>query len=371
MGFSKKILVLKELEEGFSLNGKHLSGICRVETEDGVSRLFLTVINATTRTDFQYKLMLIDGKKVPFVFNLGARPNSFCATLPPNYEKSKLCVGIYAVKDDIPITVAFAKDDNFSVTINDFKKTVAEKCLSEKKDREKQEQPSPEKKEIKEPCPEPTHPPYPPSQDPDPTITPPEEFPSPKSQEVKCCYDDEAVATENYYDFDKEIELKLNAVKEWTRENVRIEDDEPSFRSKEEETTRVENFDRIEDEKSSFERPENEENQPFYLTVKGELDNIFNKFPPEESLQKTFLDSRWARINYSPDNYYVVGLIKEDGKEKYICYGVPAVFSQSPPEELKGFCTFIPLSIFDLSGEGYWVMFQDAISGQCKKPESV
>ena len=32
--------------------------------------------------------------------------------------------------------------------------------------------------------PTPVHPPYPPAEQPDPTVTPPQEFPSPKSEEV-------------------------------------------------------------------------------------------------------------------------------------------------------------------------------------------
>ena len=63
----------------------------------------------------------------------------------------------------------------------------------------------------------------------------------------------------------------------------------------------------------------------------------------------------------------IVGLVKEGGKEKYICYGVPAVYSKEPPKELKGFCSFIPLSVFDMKGDGYWMMFQDAVTGECIK----
>jgi hypothetical protein len=66
----------------------------------------------------------------------------------------------------------------------------------------------------------------------------------------------------------------------------------------------------------------------------------------------------------------VVGLVLESGKEKYICYGVPCTYSKNPPKELKGFCSFIPLSIFDLTGKGYWMMFQDAITGEhVQKPD--
>ena len=95
------------------------------------------------------------------------------------------------------------------------------------------------------------------------------------------------------------------------------------------------------------------------------MTSILNKFPPEEGLNKLFPDGKFVKINYSVDKFYVVGLIKENGKEKYVCYGVPAVYSPTPPKELAGYCSFIPLSIFDLNGDGYWMMFQDALTGKC------
>ena len=73
------------------------------------------------------------------------------------------------------------------------------------------------------------------------------------------------------------------------------------------------------------------------------------------------------KINYSQSGYYVVGVINENKTPKYICYGVPAVYSKTPPKELDGFCTFIPLSIFSLDGDGFWMMFQDAVTGECIK----
>ena len=60
-----------------------------------------------------------------------------------------------------------------------------------------------------------------------------------------------------------------------------------------------------------------------------------------------------------------MGVIKEDNLPKYICYGVPGAYSETPPKELDGYCTFIPLSVFDIMGDGFWMMFQDAITGEC------
>ena len=98
-----------------------------------------------------------------------------------------------------------------------------------------------------------------------------------------------------------------------------------------------------------------------------ELEQMLNKFPREDALLSVFPDSSWVRINYSDDKYYVVGVVKEMGREKYICYGVPSEYSENPPEELKGFCSFIPLSVFSVKGDGYFMMFQDAVTGECIK----
>ena len=106
---------------------------------------------------------------------------------------------------------------------------------------------------------------------------------------------------------------------------------------------------------------------PYYLSVKDELDRVFSGFSHELGLEKMFPDSVFVKVPYSKEKFYVVGLVKELGVEKYICYGVPEKYSPNPPEALKDCATFIPLSIFDLKGDGYWMMFQDAITGDCIK----
>ena len=63
--------------------------------------------------------------------------------------------------------------------------------------------------------------------------------------------------------------------------------------------------------------------------------------------------------------YYTVGLIYDQKKPAYICYGVPGKYSKEPPKELKGYCSYLPLSLFDLGGDGYWMMYQNADSGEC------
>ena len=98
--------------------------------------------------------------------------------------------------------------------------------------------------------------------------------------------------------------------------------------------------------------------------MKDELDKIFSENPEEDCLKSTVPQSRWVKIEYA-GGYYLVGVVEERKKPKYICYGVPAKYSPYPPKELAGYCTFIPLSVFEMKGDGFWMLFQSAETGEC------
>ena len=356
MGFYKKILLLKETESGFSSSNKPINCICRIEIENGVAEIHLTIVNLLPKEETSYFFMLLDSENENFCFDLGKRPSSKRLSLftLPNLEKG-FAVGIFAVKNDIPLTVLFAREEKSKFNLLDFKKIVAEKCLENKKNQ-------PKIKPIEEENPKP------PIAEPQPKITEPSEFKNCESQ-VGTHYDDEAVATTNYYAFDNEINDKLSAFKEIDENFIRTANGQTDCLSQEETNSFTTKDYFFEDEKNVTDGEKYSRLNPFYKTVEAELTALFNKFNEKIGLEKIFPKSTWAKINYSKNRYYVVGLIKENGKEKYICYGVPATYSPNPPKELKGFCTFIPLSIFDLSGEGFWMMFQDAVSGECIKPK--
>ena len=347
MGFFKKILVLKQTESGYSLPNTSLSGLCRFEVENGICNLFLTIINILPKEDVNYFLLVVDYKKKPFFFELGKRPlsNNFNFITQPWIEKGVAC-GVFAESDNIPLTIAFGVEDNFNFTFSDFNKIVAERCLQIRKNLSKKDLENSLIKNSKN--------------------TSESSLDAPLSS----AYNDEAVATENYYDFDSQLDYKLNAIKEWNNEDIRLPNGQTSLFSQEEtqEEFNKDNF--LKNEKDPFICKKYSNEFPYYLTVKNELDAIFNKFESENNLIKLFPLSKFSKIYYDQNKHYVVGLIKEDDKPKYICYGVPSKYSSTPPKELDGFCTFIPLSIFDLSGDGYWMMFQDSVFGNCIKPSS-
>jgi hypothetical protein len=102
----------------------------------------------------------------------------------------------------------------------------------------------------------------------------------------------------------------------------------------------------------------------YYLSVKNRIDELFSKHEPFNSLSKSIDESKWVRVDYdNKGQYYIVGIIYEEDIPKFICYGVPAPYTETPPKELKGFCQWLPLDLNYPMAEGFWLMFQDCATG--------
>ncbi len=108
-----------------------------------------------------------------------------------------------------------------------------------------------------------------------------------------------------------------------------------------------------------------EEKILFIDKLKPQIDKLFEKNPLEENLQKLIPDSKWVKVEYEDDgDFYVFGLLYIGEEIKYVCYGVPAVFEESPPKELAGYPIWLPLDKDNQEGFGYWLTYQDATTGQ-------
>ena len=342
MEYVKKVLMLRRTEVVES-KGRPLSVLARIEIESGVAEFYISVINLPNglKSDGYYALV-VDSDKKEFEFSLGSRPTSLSKNFyqSPNVEGG-VAIGLYSISGQIPITLAFASQGN-GISLAELKKIVADKCLLRLKqsiNECKQEQ-----KQIE--------------------------------KEVFTQYNDEAVATENYYEIDSEIKQKIRSIKESESENLFFKNeyaDNPNQKTPKEECTF---FNGAENEKDTCSCKEIESlesgaldesfyGENYYLTVKDELEQIFFSYEREENLEKIFKGSKWAKIYYSKERFYVVGLVYEKDKEKYICYGVPSKYKKSPPKELEGYSSFIPLSVFDMFGDGFFIMFQDAKTGKC------
>lgn len=102
----------------------------------------------------------------------------------------------------------------------------------------------------------------------------------------------------------------------------------------------------------------------FYLSVKPQLDEIFVCFPECDDLEEVVPNSKWAKIQVE-DGFYVVGLILDGEVVRYISYGVPATKNSCPPSEICDVAVW--LDDGKKEGNGYWVIYQDAMTGQCLK----
>lgn len=117
------------------------------------------------------------------------------------------------------------------------------------------------------------------------------------------------------------------------------------------------------DDEIGFAPPPDGREATFYETMKDSIEKLFATGERETRLEEAMPFTRWVRIDYSGNGrYYVVGLIGD--KPDYICYGLPAKYSPEPPEETDGKCGWLPLDPARPEGDGYWLMYQSATTGE-------
>lgn len=192
-------------------------------------------------------------------------------------------------------------------------------------------------------------------------------------------YDDELIAAENYYAF---ADADLSSLRIRPSAGMADAEERPAKTEAGESGESVNSFSfplntesgtgeggegerAAERAFSEPEKPPAKQPPRYYAKVQGDLRALFEQYPPEEELAACIPYSRWAKISFARGKHYAVGVISDEGRPQYICYGVPAERLSEPPKALRGFCSFMPLSVFDLHGKGYWMMFQDADTGKC------
>ena len=103
----------------------------------------------------------------------------------------------------------------------------------------------------------------------------------------------------------------------------------------------------------------------FYDMIADQLEEIFDRYPKETNLSTLIEDSVWAKIDTDSDKkHYVVGIITSNGDIKYICYGVPGNYNVEPPVEMRDYSQWLPTDVKNPYNNGYWVMYQDADTGE-------
>lgn len=106
----------------------------------------------------------------------------------------------------------------------------------------------------------------------------------------------------------------------------------------------------------------------FFDSVQEQIEQMFVTFPKCDTLSDIIENSKWINVDYDGrGTHYCFGLIFDEiTKEhpKYICYAVPSTGNKKPPQSVADFCQWLPLDKTLPDGDGYYIMFQDAQSGE-------
>ena len=102
----------------------------------------------------------------------------------------------------------------------------------------------------------------------------------------------------------------------------------------------------------------------YYKTVQKEIGKVFLDFPPYYPLINKYPQSFFVRIDFpSSEKYFVLGVLQQEQKVRYICYGLPAGKEEIADKD------FI---LVENAPTSFWMLFQDATTGQITTlPEAV
>ena len=106
----------------------------------------------------------------------------------------------------------------------------------------------------------------------------------------------------------------------------------------------------------------NDNQTEFLNDIIYQLDEMFKKYPADEMLNSIIPDSKFIYV--TADNPYVVGVIYENKMMRYIAYGVPAAYNSLPPADFGKHYQWLPLNPRDVMSDGYFMIYQDASTGQ-------
>ncbi len=341
MNYVKKMCILRQARQGFSGDGKALSGLIKIEQYGKNLAIEVSVINFAPLVSGEYYCLISDGKGKTEMLSL--RGKSLFNILSDIDISHGFCGVICYVKNDV-VPVAYGINGNGSYDWKTILNAALPPVFPKPEKLEKSETAITETIEIEEN---------------EPTVYEPNE-------EILSVYDDETVATENYYQEreEKEKENERELLSE-ARGDARAQSETENEREK----TGVDDAEN--GDAHDLCHPFKTDTDGYYRAVKGEIDELFEKYPRDKTLVGAFSCSEWVRVKgdeNAPE--YLVGVLYDDGKAKYICYALFAQDKDAPPEEIKDACTFVPVSAF-AGDKGFFVIFQSATTGECIKPQKI
>lgn len=356
MSYFKKLCVLKQLASGFASDGKKVSGLVTIERYGSRTNINVSLINFAPLSDGRYIAAICDTHGSLEFCELTNSGNIKKGESLLNVADGFACLVCFVGVRVQP--VAFGKCGDAVYDVKKICVFITEKEKGEKAnakicdiENNKSENNAEYNHDLK--------------------IS--EKSESLKNENKALYYDDEVVATENYYEYDdadlenlKITENNNESLTDATVDKYGESDDQTTQKTSKEDACENEDAKslfKLENDRERTRKPE------YFEQVKNDILELFEKYPSEENLERAVDNSKWVKIEFAPEKYYTVGIIYDLDVPKYICYGVPSNNKNEPPKALKGYCSYLPLSLFDLRGKGYWMMYQDAASGQCVEIE--
>lgn len=117
----------------------------------------------------------------------------------------------------------------------------------------------------------------------------------------------------------------------------------------------------LEDENTTEENKNNKSD--FLSSIENQVEELLNSYEEEKALENLIPNSKFVKVNSSGDNFYIFGVIYENNEIKYIVYGLPGEFSVKPDDEYRNYYQWLPLNPENPEGYGYYLMYQDASTG--------
>ena len=301
-GYTKNIAVIRELKNGFSADGGALTGLVKAERYGAKLRAEVSLINFAPLTEGRNVAAISDGTHTQIL------DNGFFEGYSEVDTSSGFAALICFVNGSVS-PIASAVCGNYQSAALGIKDVIERT-----------------------------------------------ETPMPSAVPNETAYEDEAIAQENYYEYEQ-VAANSRAVREDKTQKTdgRKPDQNEAGSAHVKSNRRTDGLAR---------------GECFYQRMKGEIDKLLSTYPAEDRLEKVVENSRWVKINYGGEKFYVFGIIYEKKTPQYICYGVPTHNNKRPPESMKGLASFIPASA-DGGSDGFWIMYQDAATGASVKLQSV
>ena len=344
MNYMKKSCILRQIKSGFSGDGKTLSGIVKLEQYGTNLSAEVSIINFAPLSAGEYYCLLAD----PFGSTelLPLRGKSLFNILSKLDLSLGFCALICFAKNElIPIAYGINGDRQYSfkqILLSAFPQQKTKRAGTNPKEIFNQTAIANESVNNE-------------------SVT--ADFHEQPETAQSSKYNDELVAEQNYYSREEEGDERRTYPKNSENAHTQSANQTQSNQDRQ---------DVAEDEYSkSVLHPFATNPDGYYRAVKEEIDELFAKYPKDQTLNGIFSCSEWVRVKgeeNAPE--YLVGIIYEEWRAKYICYALPAENAEVPPDEIKDVCTFVPLSVFT-DKAGFFVIFQSAESGECIRPESI